>query len=111
LEFLHILSLCSKVLVYDFYHTLEKTSVNTGMAVSKVRIKMLMRMKLQWVHLKMLKWGGRAQVNDGMATTKPGDLAVLCPSCPHPGINLLLGWENAPPEFQSVAFACIWVGI
>ncbi len=58
LEFLHILSLCSKVSIYDFYQTLEKLSVNTGIGVSKSWIKMLMRMKLQWAHLKMLKRNG-----------------------------------------------------
>ncbi|PBK63848.1 hypothetical protein ARMSODRAFT_990134 [Armillaria solidipes] len=100
LEFLHLLSLCSKVSVYDFYRTLEKTSVNTGLAVSKSRIKMLMRMKLQWAHLKLLKRGGRAHCSDGVATTKPRDLAVLCPSCPRPGVNLPEGWESAPPEYQ-----------
>ncbi|PBK59996.1 hypothetical protein ARMSODRAFT_1027004 [Armillaria solidipes] len=99
-EFLHLLSLCSKVSVYDFYQTLEKTSANTGMGVSKSRIKMLMHMKLQWAHLKMLKRGGRVHIDSGVARTAPGGLAVLCPSCPCPGINLSDGWENAPLEFQ-----------
>ncbi|PBK66640.1 hypothetical protein ARMSODRAFT_890042 [Armillaria solidipes] len=100
LEFLHILSLCSKVSVYDFYQTLKKLSVNMGIGVSKSRIKMLMQMKLQWAHLKMLKRSGQAHVNDGVATTTPGELALLCPSCPWPGINLPEGWESVPPEYQ-----------
>ncbi|SJL08297.1 uncharacterized protein ARMOST_11660 [Armillaria ostoyae] len=48
----------------------------------------------------MLKRGGRAYADDRVAATKPGELAVLCPSCPRPGINLLEGWENAPLEYQ-----------
>ncbi len=59
-----------------------------------------MCMKLQWAHLKLLKQGGRAHCNDGVVVMKPGDLAVLCPSCPHPGVNLPDGWESAPPEYQ-----------
>lgn len=100
LEFLHLLSLCLKVSIYDFYRTLERTSVNMGISILKSRIKMLMRMKLQWAHLKMLKRGGRAHADNRVAATKPGELAVLCPSCPRPGINLLEGWENAPLEYQ-----------
>lgn len=48
----------------------------------------------------MLKWAGRGQVADGVATTGPGELAVKCPSCPHPGVNLVDGWENAPKEMK-----------
>ena len=33
---------------------------------------------------------------------KLGELAVVCPSCPHPGINLLEGWEDAPIAMQYV---------
>ncbi len=75
---------------------------NMGMAVPKSRYKALMQMLLQWWHLKMLKHGGRGHVNDGVATTKDHDLVVMCPSCPWPGINLPEGWEQAPPEMQSV---------
>ena len=44
----------------------------------------------------MLKWGGRAHDPGGVAETKPGELAIRCPSCPWPGINLVDRWENAP---------------
>ncbi|KAK7017025.1 hypothetical protein VNI00_018752 [Paramarasmius palmivorus] len=49
----------------------------------------------EWRHLKSLKRGGRG--NDGSRTieeTKPGELAVQCPACPHPGINLPSGWAQ-----------------
>ncbi|PBK83694.1 hypothetical protein ARMGADRAFT_1048377 [Armillaria gallica] len=39
-------------------------------------------------------------VNNGVATTEDHDLVVMCPSCPWLGINLLEGWEQAPPEMQ-----------
>jgi hypothetical protein len=44
----------------------------------------------------MLKWGGRAHDVTGVAGTAAGELAVLCPSCPRPGVNLPEGWEDAP---------------
>ena len=53
-------------------------------------------MNLQWRHLKMLKWGGRGHDPLGVVGTKEGELAVLCPSCPQPGVNLPVVWEAQP---------------
>ncbi|PBK59169.1 hypothetical protein ARMSODRAFT_983262 [Armillaria solidipes] len=100
LEFLHLLSLCAKTSVYDFYRTLEKLTTNTGMGVPKSRYKALMRMLLQWRHLKMLKRAGRGHVDNGVNTTQDHDLVVKCPSCPWPEVNLPEGWDQAPPEMQ-----------
>lgn len=69
----------------------------------KSRYRALSRMCLQWRHLAMLKWAGRGQVENGVATTAPGELAIKCPSCPHPGINLVEGWKDAPKESQYVS--------
>lgn len=52
-------------------------------------------MILQWRHLKLLKRGGRGHDPTGAAGTTEGSLAILCPSCPHPGINLPEDWEKA----------------
>jgi hypothetical protein len=44
----------------------------------------------------MLKRGGRG--NDGernVSETKPGELAVECPACPWPGVNLPDDWGEA----------------
>ena len=45
---------------------------------------------------EVLKWDGCAHDPSSAAGTKSGELAVICPSCPHPGINLPEGWEEAP---------------
>lgn len=55
----------------------------------------------QWRHLMMLKRAGRG--NDPERTveqTEPGELAVVCPACPHPDINLPEGWATAAPEVR-----------
>ena len=57
-------------------------------------------MMREWRHLKMLKRGGRGHDDLGVEGTQPGELAVLCPACPHPGINLASDWESSPPEKQ-----------
>jgi hypothetical protein len=59
-------------------------------------------MGLQWRHLKLLKRGGRAHDPSGISGTSRGELAVLCPSCPHPSINLPDGWEKTPSTSQYV---------
>ncbi|KDR69912.1 hypothetical protein GALMADRAFT_47993, partial [Galerina marginata CBS 339.88] len=98
LELLHKLALTTKSSTYDFYRALEKLTVNTGLSVPKNHYRQLMRMNLQWRHLKMLKWGGTAMGQDpsGVAGTKEGELAVACPLCPRPGVNLPVGWEAEP---------------
>jgi hypothetical protein len=47
-----------------------------------------------WEHLKLLKRGGRGHEPDGVDGTKPGQCAVECPACPHPGRNIPPEWER-----------------
>jgi hypothetical protein len=42
----------------------------------------------------MLKRGGRRHDLMGIGGTQNRELAMLCPPCPHSGINLLEGWEG-----------------
>jgi hypothetical protein len=44
----------------------------------------------------MLKRGGRGHHPSGVAGTQDGELAIECPSCPHPGKNLPEAWEDVP---------------
>jgi len=104
LRHLHKMALATKASTYDFYRALEHLTVNTGVDCPKTRYRALFRMILQWRHLKMLKWGGRAHDESGARGTKPGELAVVCPSCPRPGVNLPDGWENAPEGMRRVFF-------
>ncbi|KAJ7691087.1 hypothetical protein B0H14DRAFT_3100895 [Mycena olivaceomarginata] len=86
------MTLQGKVTTYDFYSGLEKLTDNSG-------YKGFMRMMREWRHLAMLKRGGWG--NDGdrlVAETRPGELAVVCPACPQPGVNLPADWESASGE-------------
>ncbi|KAJ7430256.1 hypothetical protein B0H11DRAFT_2263932 [Mycena galericulata] len=99
LETFHIMTLQGKVTTYDFYSGLEKLTDNTGLEKLKDRYKSFMRMMREWRHLIMLKRGGRG--NDGkrkVAETQPGELAVTCPACPQPGVNLPDDWDSASGE-------------
>ncbi|KAF8142330.1 hypothetical protein K438DRAFT_1911259 [Mycena galopus ATCC 62051] len=57
-------------------------------------------MAQQYCHLLMLKRAGRGHDPSGVWTTGTGELAVECPVCPNPKVNLPADWDSAPPEDQ-----------
>ncbi|KAJ7817576.1 hypothetical protein B0H13DRAFT_2379559 [Mycena leptocephala] len=99
LEKFHQDTLQSKMTMYDFYKILENLTDATGIRPPD-RNKEWIRMCREYRHTMMLKRGARAQAYDptGADGTKQGELAILCPACPRPGVNLPEGWEKAPPE-------------
>lgn len=58
-----------------------------------------------WRHLHLLKRGGRGHDPSGAAGTTPGELAVLCPACPYPNINLPDDWRSVPKSSECVCTA------
>ncbi|KAF8201853.1 hypothetical protein BJ912DRAFT_1054145 [Pholiota molesta] len=82
LRLLHLLSLTSKASTYDFYLALERLTDNAGTNRPKSRYRPLLR--------------GHDEA--GVAGTKDGELAIQCPSCPHPGINLPADWKDVPDD-------------
>lgn len=99
---LHHLALTTKASTYDFYRALEKSTTSVGIDVPKSRYRALLRTVLQWRHLKLLKRGGRGNDPTGVAGTQNGELAIRCPSCPWPGVNLPDDWKNAPDGMKYV---------
>ncbi|KAF7795561.1 hypothetical protein EIP86_006723 [Pleurotus ostreatoroseus] len=96
LETIHLQNVQAKSGVYDLYSALERMSDNTGLLPTRDCYKAFARSVREWKHLKMLKRAGRGHDPSGIPGTKPGDLAVICPACPHPGINLPDDWDNVP---------------
>lgn len=94
-------TLQAKTTIWDFYGMLEKLTGNSGKKPPN-RYRAFIRMCREYRHLLMLKRAGRAHALDGVEGTKAGDLAVLCPCCPQPGVNIPEGWANAPPGDQCV---------
>jgi hypothetical protein len=88
LQLLHLLSLTSKCSVYDQCRTLERLTSNIGLNVPKSRNRALFRMMVQWRHLKLAKRAGRGHDSTGIKNTNNGELSILCPTCPYPGINV-----------------------
>ncbi|KAJ7024986.1 hypothetical protein C8F04DRAFT_968337, partial [Mycena alexandri] len=98
----------AKTTMYDFYCVLEKITDNTG-GKPPYRYHAFLRMCREYGHLMLLLAGERAHNASGVAGTTEGSLAEDCPSCPHPGVNIPDGWENAPPEtkFLYILFLAI----
>ncbi len=54
----------------------------------------------QFAHIKLMKHAGCRNVSNRIAMTVPGRLALMCPACLCPGINLPPDWESAPLEYK-----------
>ncbi|KAF9508989.1 hypothetical protein BS47DRAFT_1365591 [Hydnum rufescens UP504] len=100
-EVLHqyqLLSLSSKISIHHFYDMLERLTDNTGLVPVLNKYKSFCRMVHEWRHLKMLKRAGRGNDPSSVLGTASGELAVICPACPEPGVNLPEEWMNTPEE-------------
>ncbi|KAF7345205.1 CxC2 domain-containing protein [Mycena sanguinolenta] len=97
LDKFHLDTLQAKMTAYDFYTVLERLTDNTGVKPPD-RYQVFLRMARQYRHLLMLKRAGRGHDPSGVWGTGAGELAVECPVCPDPRVNLPEGWESAPPE-------------
>jgi hypothetical protein len=101
LDFFLVQTQQAKTTMYDFYTALERLTDGTGKKPPH-RYREFLRMVREFRHLLMLKRGGRAHDPTGVAGTQPGELAIQCPACPRPGVNLPDSWESAPPAMRFV---------
>ncbi|KAF6742587.1 hypothetical protein DFP72DRAFT_830358, partial [Ephemerocybe angulata] len=103
LELFEILQYESKVSPYELYNMISRLTDNTGIGSAKDRYPSFLRMVHEWRHLKLLKRNQRGHdPHRGAAETEEGECAILCPPCPHPGINMPEGWEDEPEETRYV---------
>ncbi|KAJ7093352.1 hypothetical protein B0H15DRAFT_947488 [Mycena belliarum] len=115
----HLLSFESKCSLYEFYQSLSRQTDNMRYKETKPkkfsghretyrerqkkmrdRYDEFSRMVREWRHIQMLKRAGCALNPEGIASTAEGACALLCPACPHPGINLPADFRDAPEERQ-----------
>ncbi|KAF9489536.1 hypothetical protein BDN71DRAFT_1512056 [Pleurotus eryngii] len=66
--------------------------------VHMTRYKSFFLMVRQFRTERMFKHGGRGSVEGLMADTGKGQLALKCPACPEPSVNLPEGWQAAISE-------------
>ncbi|KAG1874976.1 hypothetical protein F4604DRAFT_1880814 [Suillus subluteus] len=76
----------------SFFEKLTRLTNNAFPDTVPDQYRELMRVSRQWRDLKNRKWFGFG--HDSESGPGPGDLALFCPSCPQPGINMPLCWEQ-----------------
>lgn len=108
LETYQMLSFTAKISAYEFLLAIFRRTDNTwnvtpdgradqsGELKIKERHKEFMRMVHEWRFLRGLKRTGRGHDEGGVAATKEGDCALLCPACPQMGINMPASWKAIP---------------
>ncbi|KAK0433179.1 hypothetical protein EV421DRAFT_1910330 [Armillaria borealis] len=95
LDQFHALTHVGKISTYDYYRYLNTMTDAWGIRLPKRKYTSLLQMVCQYRHLKMLMRAGRGQEENGIATTSEGQLALRCPACPIPEVNLPEGWRLA----------------
>ncbi|KAG2049657.1 hypothetical protein BDR06DRAFT_984261 [Suillus hirtellus] len=85
-------SLECKTSARSFFEKLTRLTNNAFLDTVPDRYRKLMRVSHQWRDLKNQKWFGFG--HDMELGPGPGDLALFCPSCLQPGINMPLLWEQ-----------------
>ncbi|KAH8106476.1 hypothetical protein DFH11DRAFT_1691850 [Phellopilus nigrolimitatus] len=95
LDLFHELTLQGKVSAHDFYVGLMNRSDNTGVRGYPKRYDEFLRVTRMYRHLILVKRAGRGHDPEGVDATRPGQLALECPACPHPGKNLPNEWVNS----------------
>ncbi|SJL12375.1 uncharacterized protein ARMOST_15801 [Armillaria ostoyae] len=94
LHLFQLLSFMSKVSAYEFYHTLARLTDNSGMHAPPDRYQAFLRVLREWRHIRALKRFGHGHEPEGIQGTKQGKLALRCPACPQPSINLPPDWNQ-----------------
>ncbi|KAF7319717.1 CxC2 domain-containing protein [Mycena kentingensis (nom. inval.)] len=99
LDLFQTLSLRGKTTAYDFYASLESLTNGVGLKPPD-RYRVFLRVSRQYRHLMMLKRAGRGHDRFGVMGTAEGELALRCPACPRPGVNL--------PEDRKIGLKCLY---
>ncbi|KII83090.1 hypothetical protein PLICRDRAFT_119855, partial [Plicaturopsis crispa FD-325 SS-3] len=81
----------------NFYNKLRRVTNSTFPFTVPDRYRELTRLSRQWRHLLEMLSQGYGHTNDKPAD---GDLAIFCPACPQPGINLPDNWKEDPDQYK-----------
>ncbi|KAJ3551497.1 hypothetical protein NP233_g13070 [Leucocoprinus birnbaumii] len=85
-----------KVSAYQYMQKLRHKTSPLLPASAPNLYQELLRLSRLWRWIKKKKWAGHGMTPDGDSDGAPGGLAIFCPACPQPGINLPKDWKNDP---------------
>jgi hypothetical protein len=94
LDFFRLCNLELKASAYSFYHLLRRLTMPMAPAEVVDLYNEFRRMTRLWRWMKKLKWAGYGHNGKSTNDIGAGELAIFCPACPLPGINLPPDWKN-----------------
>lgn len=83
-----------KASAYQFYQLLRRLTRPMAPAEVLNLYREFRRMSRIWRWMKKLKWAGYAGSSRKVTEVQPGELAIFCPACPQPGINIPDNWRE-----------------
>lgn len=83
-----------KVSAYQYFQKLRRITNPTSPHRTPNLYQELLRMARLWRWLKKKKWYGHAFRGSEPTESVPGEMALFCPACPQPGINLPDEWRR-----------------
>ncbi|KAL6298324.1 hypothetical protein BKA93DRAFT_820443 [Sparassis latifolia] len=93
-----------KTAALNYYSKLKWVTSNAFPGTIPDRYRELMRVSRQWHQLKYRKWHGFS--HDALHPVEKGGLAIFCPTCPQPGLNLPFDWQVDPVQWK---FKCSFI--
>ena len=90
---------------YHFYHLLKRMTCPMAPDTVVDLYREFRRMSRIWRWMKRLKWAGYGNHDKKANEVKDGELAVFCPTCPQPGVNIPDNWKSDPARYIFNALA------
>ncbi|EJD38277.1 hypothetical protein AURDEDRAFT_72303, partial [Auricularia subglabra TFB-10046 SS5] len=110
LEHHHLDSAQSGKSTYDYWAILRRLTDNTCDACVPPRYEELQRVSREWRVLKRLKRSGQALGISDLLPDGSHSVAVFCPACPRPGVNLPDNWKEDVNEDNLHTYT-VYIGI
>lgn len=104
LEDFHLENLETKASAQRYYAKLRRLTSNAFPQSVPDRYREFMRIMREWRNLEQRKRAGTHYSKS--APIAPGGLALFCPACPQPGVNLPDGWDTEPDQYASSQPIC-----
>ncbi|KAG6849956.1 hypothetical protein C0991_010898, partial [Blastosporella zonata] len=85
---------------YQYWQKICRVTSTTAPGEVDDLYRELRRLSRSWRWLKKIKWAGFPHTGKSFMDPEPGELAIFCPTCPQPGINLPTDWEDDPETWK-----------
>jgi hypothetical protein len=96
LDMFRLCNLELKASAYQYYQLLRRLTRPMAPAEVINLYREFRRMSRLWRWMKKLKWAGYASNTKKVNEVKAGELAIYCPACPQPGVNIPENWKDDP---------------